>query len=322
VFIEWGAHYEKAIGWNFLNNNVVDIGDGYLSEPVEKYAAAGNADAVAELYDFLHGLNIDFLYVQAPHKIAPDDPISRRTDFSNKNADDLLYALSLKRIPYLDLRENIREEGLNHRAVFYKTDHHWKAETGLWASRILMNYLNSNYGFSFDMQLVDPQDYHYTVYKDWFLGSLGKKVTLAQAQAEDFTLITPRFDTDFSLIIPELNIDTRGDFGIFIDHSRIDIKDYYNVSPYGAYMYGDRQVIAIHNHLAHDGKKILLIKDSFADVVSPFLSTGVTDIHILDVRHFNGSVRLYIEKNKPDVVIMMYNPSMLDEEHTEMFDFR
>jgi hypothetical protein len=318
MFIEWGARYEKTIGWNFLSNNVFDIGDGYLSELVEKYVAAGNADAVAELYDFLHGLNIDFLYVQAPHKIVPDDPISGRRDFSNENADDLLDALSLKRIPYLDLRENIREEGLNHHALFYKTDHHWKAETGLWASRILMDHLNSNYGFNFDLRLVDPQDYHYAVYKDWFLGSLGKKVTLVQTQAENFTLITPKFDTDFSLTIPELNIDTRGDFGIFIDHSRIDVKDYYNLSPYGAYMYGSRQVIMMHNHLVHDGKKILLIKDSFANVVSPFLSLGTKDLHILDLQHFSGSVRSYIEKNRPDIVIMIYNPSVLTP---RMFDF-
>ncbi|MDR2393357.1 MAG: hypothetical protein LBD93_04290 [Treponema sp.] len=46
------------------------------------------------------------------------------------------------------------------------------------------------------MDLVNPEQYRYTFYKDWFLGSLGKKVTLRQTPAEDFTLIAPQFDKD------------------------------------------------------------------------------------------------------------------------------
>ncbi|MHB9293970.1 hypothetical protein Holit_03089 [Hollandina sp. SP2] len=322
VFVEWAVRYEKAVGWNFLNGGVIDLGDGYLSEVKEKYDTAGYAASLAELYGFLQGLGIDFLYLQCPHKIAPGDPISGAGDFSNQNADDLLYALSVKSVPYLDLRKHIQEEGLDHHALFYKTDHHWKAETGLWASGILMDHLNRNYGFGFDLDRANPQGYRHALYRNWFLGSLGKKVTLIQTQAEDFTLITPRFDTDFSLTIPQLNLDTRGNFDIFINHFMIDIKDYYTLNPYGAYMYGDGQVIMVHNFLAPGGKKILLIKDSFANVVSPFLSTGAADLHILDLRHFNGSIRSYIEKNKPDMVMVLYNPSAISIGSIEMFDFR
>jgi hypothetical protein len=321
MFVEWAVHYEKSIGWNILTGDVVDLGDGYLSEVVKKNTAPPAAGLYA-FYDFLQDLDIDLVYVQCPHKIAPDDTISGGImDFSNKNADDLLSALSLKQIPYLDLRNTIREENLDHHGLFYKTDHHWKAETGLWASAILMNYLNERHGFTFDVR--GPEHYLYTTYKDWFLGSLGKKVTLAQTQAEDFVLISPKFDTDFSLAIPELNLDARGNFDILIDHHKLDRKDYYTTDPYGAYIYGDKQVITVHNNLVHDGKKILLVKDSFARVVAPFLSTGVEELHILDVRRFNGSVRAYVEKQRPDIVVVLYNPGVIDQaEYRMMFDFR
>ncbi|MDR1444563.1 MAG: hypothetical protein LBI94_06760, partial [Treponema sp.] len=320
MFAEWAVHYEKSIGWNILNGDVIDLGDGYLSEVVEKNTAPPAAGLYA-FYDFLQGLGIDLVYVQCPHKITPDDAVSGIADFSNENADDLLSALSVKQIPYLDLRENIREENLDHHGLFYKTDHHWKAETGLWASAVLMNYLNERHGFSFDAR--GPEHYLYTTYKDWFLGSLGKKVTLAQTQAEDFTLISPKFDTDFSVTIPELNLDARGNFDILIDHHKLNKKDYYTIDPYGAYVYGDRQVITVHNNLVRDGRKILLIKDSFARVVAPFLSTEVEELHILDLRHFNGSARAYIEKHRPDIVVVLFNPSTINyTEHKKMFDFR
>jgi hypothetical protein len=322
MFAEWAIQYERVAGWNFLNGDVADIGDGYLSEVQAKHSAAANAGALAELYGFLQGLRINFLYVQAPYKIAPDDAISGVRDFSNRNADDLLHTLSQRGVPYLDLRENIREEGLDHHDLFYKTDHHWKAETGVWASGILVNYLNKNHGFNFNPLLVNPVEYNYTLYKDWFLGSYGKKVTLTYAAAEDFVLLTPKFDTDFSLAIPELNLDVRGNYDILIDRSQIDIKDYYGSSPYEAYMYSNRQLITVHNNLIQGGKKLLLLKDSFAEVVSPFLSAGIEELHILDLRNFNGSLKSYIEKNRPDIVIVLYNPSVLDNEHKPLFDFR
>jgi hypothetical protein len=220
------------------------------------------------------------------------------------------------------LRNNIREERLDNHSLFYKTDHHWKAETGLWASAVLVNCLNEHYGFTIDTRLAAPGQYRAEVYADWFLGSQGKKVTLRQTPPEDFTLLTPLFETDVSLTIPNLNIDTRGSFDVLIDHFQLDRKNYYGLDPYTAYLYADNPVITIHNNRVHDGKKILLIKDSFAEVVSPFLSMGVEDLHIMDLRHFNGNVRAYIAKHLPDIVVVLYNPSAIHLENEMMFDFR
>jgi hypothetical protein len=325
MFVELAVRYEKSLGWNILNGGVVDLGDGYLSEVVKKNTAPPAAGLYA-LHDFLQELGIDLLYVQCPHKIAPEDSISGVTDFSNENADALLATLASKQIPYLDLRKNIQEENLDNHGLFYKTDHHWKVETGLWASAILMNHLNEQYGFTFDVHIAKPEQYRYTRYQDWFLGSLGKKVTLVQTPAEDFILMSPLFDTDLSLTIPELNLDVRGTYDILIDHTMIERKDYYTLEHYRAYMYGDKPVITVHNNLVHDGKKILLVKDSFARVVSPFLSLGVEELHILDLRHFNGSIKSYIEQHRPDIVMVLYNPAIMDytdrPELKKMFDFR
>jgi hypothetical protein len=323
MFVELAVQYEEKLGWNILNGDVVDLGEGYLTEMVKKNTSPP-AEGLYAFYDFLQGLGIDLLYVQCPHKIAPDDAISGVMDFSNENADALLAALASKQIPCLDLRKTIRESNLDNHGLFYKTDHHWKAETGLWASAILMNRLNEQHGFAFDVRMVNPEQYRYTRYQDWFLGSLGKKVTLTQTPAEDFTLITPLFDTDLSLTIPELNLDVRGTFDILIDYAKLERKGLYTLSPYSAYIYGDRQVITVRNNLVHDGKKILLVKDSFAEVVSPFLSLGAEELHILDLRYFNGSINSYIAQQQPNIVVVMYNPSATGytEPHKKMFDFR
>jgi hypothetical protein len=94
---------------------------------------------------------------------------------------------------------------------------------------------------------------------------------------------------------------------------------YYNLSPYDAYLYGNRELVTIHNNLLRDGRKILLIKDSFANVVAPFLSIGIENLDIVDLRYFTGSIKSYIEKHIPDTVVIMYNPSVIHAE--KMFHF-
>ncbi|GHT57512.1 hypothetical protein FACS1894109_09830 [Spirochaetia bacterium] len=337
-FVKSAVRYEKLIGWNLLNGDVYDLGDGWLAELVKKveilpgqseqnvHGITTPAAALYEFNGFLANLDIDFLYVQSPYKISKEDKIIGASDFSNENADELLKALSLRHIPYLDLRENIRQENRDHHTLFYKTDHHWKAETGLWAAGIIAQYLNANNGFDIDLDAFKPEQYRYDVYADWFLGSLGKKVTLLQTPPEDIGLIYPRFNTSFSLKIPSKNIDTEGAFDIFYDYSKINEVDYYNLSPYGAYLYGNVPNVIIRNNFLHGNKRILVIKDSFVNCVNLFLSLGIEYIDVLDIRHFTGSVKTYIKQNKPDMVIVMYNPSTIQTPnyatHISLFDFR
>ena len=46
----------------------------------------------------------------------------------------------------------------------------------------------------------------------------------------------------------------------------------------------------------------------------------------LDVRHFTGSVKSYIDEHKPDVVIVMYTEVQTKpidwQAHTDKYDFR
>lgn len=320
-FVESAIRFEHTFDWTFTEN-IVDLGDGFITETSKQRDAWPCADRLADLRNFLSPLNIDLLYVQSPHKICKDDVFIGINDFSNTNADALLSALSTQQIPYLDLRETLHQENLDHHSLFYKTDHHWKAETGLWASGVIAEYLNAHNGFSIDTALFSPDRYRYEVYEKWFLGSLGRKVTLIHAEPEDCAFIYPKEEADVSFQILSWNIDTRGGFDVMYDYRHVEKKDYYTHIPYSAYTYADNPLITIHNHKRFDGKKVLFIKDSFVNVVAPFFALGVEYVDVLDVRYFNGSVKSYIEQTKPDIVIVMYNPSAITSASYDMFDFR
>jgi LmbE family N-acetylglucosaminyl deacetylase len=55
------------------------------------------------------------------------------------------------------------------------------------------------------------------------------------------------------------------------------------------------------------------------------LALAEKNIDAIDLRHFTGSVKKYIEESKPDLVIVMYNVIGGDinySTHKDKFDFR
>ena len=69
----------------------------------------------------------------------------------------------------------------------------------------------------------------------------------------------------------------------------------YRQEQFAAYNYADCSLIHIEN-FAEDAAdvKILVVKDSFANSVAPFLALCVKQTDILDPRWFKGSIRSYI----------------------------
>uniref|UniRef100_UPI0038652195 alginate O-acetyltransferase AlgX-related protein n=2 Tax=Anaerovibrio slackiae TaxID=2652309 RepID=UPI0038652195 len=303
--------------------------DGYLTYSHRKLDMAEHIGAVAEFAQLVSQQGGRLLYVQSPGKTNPfGDRELDGLDYANYNTDMLLQGLQARGVDVFDLRQDMYRDMGNegwHKA-FFRTDHHWLPSTALWAAEKLAARLHADYDVDVDFGHFSEADYDVVNYENYFLGSQGKKVTLAKTTAEDIALYYPKFSTDVRLEIPSLGIDTRGDFTIMYDMERVKKRDFYGGNPYAAYGYGDMPEIKVHNftneHLRD--KKILIIRDSMVDTVLPFLSMGLKDITLLDIRHFNGSVRRYVEDCKPDIVIVMYKPSYVPIvwNHKDKFDFR
>ena len=327
IFSEYAVYIEYAFGWRIYNAGIIDLGGGYITEVIKKPndTIFEYCESIAAFNEYVQSEYIDFLYIQLPHKISELDA-ETVTDFQNHNASALLAGLSALDVPALDLRQVLQASGLDHHALFYKTDHHWKAETGLWAAGVIAEFLNAEYGYSLTTELLQPRMWRRDILEKSFLGSAGRKVMLARADPEDISIFYPHFETRYSLYIPSRNIDTEGPFNIFYDYSMLQKQNnksaFYSIIPYSAYLYADNPVVSIHNKVPGGSKKILVIRDSFANVCVPFLSAVFEYIDVLDLRHFKGSVKTFIQQTKPDIVIVMYYPNISDGTHNKMFDFR
>ena len=332
---EAGREYEVGIGWKLISpvQEIAPLGDGVWSFV---YPKADIRDKVLSLTDLAQAVEVNgakFLYVQAPFKVDPygDFAINGRFDFTNENCDALLTQLAANGVDTLDLRENLHQwayaEHVSYHDFFFRTDHHWKPETALRAAKVVGEKLLS-YGITFDSSYYDLQDYDVEILPAYFLGSEGKRATLAKVQADDFSILHPKFPTEMKVDIPEKKIDRTGDFELLLyDKNCVENKDLYNMNPYSMYGHGDMAIMNMENLLMPTtNKKVLLIRDSYCDTMAPFLALGVRNLMTVDLRHFTGSVKAYIAEQKPDVVIVMYTGSIHDAinwtSHKDKFDFR
>ena len=331
-FVEKAYSYEKIMGWSLIpfgsDDGIIIGDDGYLTYAMDKVDVTSMAQHVSDLHDFLEERDIPLLYIQAPSKVDPISPDlpAGVSDFSNDNMDRLLEALKEKGVDYLDLRNYILENYEVYEDAFYKTDHHWKTTTAFGAVSYLTDYLNEKYGYEFSNGLYEKANYHIALYEKYFLGSQGKKVTLSVVEPEDYELVEPLLETDFTIKIPERSIDTRGTFGeTLLDYRHLQNIDYYGENCYASFMNRNDAYAQIINNapICNKDKKILMIKDSYSTPFIPYLALGVGEIDTVYEMLFTGSIQTYIEQEQPDLVIVMYSSTSLNgnaDSHSAFFN--
>ena len=312
-FVEAAKRYENAIAWNLPdlsdNKGVVKLDGDYFISYALSEDVSENAEAVIELGKFCRDLGIDYLYINYPCKVCKSDDkdISGTLDFSNQNADRFLQILSDNGVSYYDMRETLHTDGMNHHESFYRTDHHWKAEIGLWASRHILEFLRDNYGWNTAPEILNPDNFDYVIYPKWAFGYYGRRVTHARTEPEDFTLIYPKNKTIIHYNIPSRGINTSGDFSMVYDMSQVEQFNIYELYPYTAYNHSDHPLMSISREYGGKDKHILIIKHSFSNCVIPFLALGGVHVTAIDLRHFTGSLRSCIKSIMPDMVITAYD---------------
>lgn len=255
-----------------------------------------------------------FLYCLAPSKELYETPPPNIESYEIENYNNFVTSLNKSEIPYIEFSKDLKDYGIKDSEIFYYTDHHWTSRTGFIANDILCKELNKKYDFEYNKKYTDINNYDIVNYPDWFLGSKGKKTGLffTTYGADDFEIITPKFKTDLIEEQPFKNQIRTGTFQNTVLYMENLQKDYHHSNLYATYSGGDFRLQIIKNRLNPDGKKILIVRDSFACVVTPFLSQQVKELHICDMRNFSGmvgdkiNIEEYINDIKPDYVLILY----------------
>lgn len=295
--------YYSDMGMYVTDDNYIVSASGITSTDYEY-------EQMVSLKAYLDSIGVNLLYVNAPTKYVDDSLFSTQfgiNTYSNRNADLFLQRISDAGIANIDLREKLKEDGLKVEEQFFRTDHHWTPECGLWATRIMAEGLNEYCGYNIDTSIYDKSNYTFTKYEDCWLGEQGRKVAETYVGLDDYTCVMPNFETNYSFktasgLLP-------GTFDTFVNKDVYNLENDVYTTYSWHYSYG--QCSCINNNVSYG--KVLLLGDSYAQVTQPFLSLGVSEIDPLIMRDYDDtfSLRTYIQNGEYDTVVICYAQFMI-----------
>ena len=120
-------------------------------------------------------------------------------------------------------------------------------------------------------------------------------------------MLLPAFETSLHLTVPAWGTEMTGDFSILYDEDEIVADDYYRSNSYGAVMMGDCPYVKVENLDNPDGPVVAVLRESFAIAPGPYLSLAAGELHLLDARYYNGSIKEQLAEIQPDVVVSLLN---------------
>ncbi len=306
TFININGLSARILGINSLNERQ-KLANGHLTDFETHDYVDEISENVIDLNAFLSERNIDFIYLLAPSKRAFYD-----VEFApgyGKSAkylfDEMLERVENAGIKTIDMNAYFEDNKWTMDDVYYRTDHHWRSKAAFSAVQITMEKLEEDGIAYYDKELLDEDNWDIVLYPNWLLGSHGKRTGSLYAGTDDFYLYTPKFETNYSYsFLLRDSADWKYKDNI-LNTEHFDEPDYFNDTPYVAYMYGDKGLRITKNSLAPNSKRILLMGDSYKMPYEYFLTTEFSEVYTLDLRYYqDNTVAEYVGEINPDIVIM------------------
>lgn len=207
------------------------------------------------------------------------------------NAESFMFSsLESHGIPYINMNNVYREK--SYKEYYTKTDHHYSFEGAYTAYLELIKKMQQDGKLS-ESHLEDK--WEVVTLPNPFVGSRNKQIYNLYPTKDKIQLGIQQNQTPYEKY-------TNG---------KPDPKFYfYNTDSskgvsYGAYMGGDLAETVIKTN-KKELPNVLIFGDSFTNALEPLLYIHFNETRILDLRHYKQmSLYDYIEKYKPDVVIMV-----------------
>ena len=317
----WRNDAVLSIGYyvdSFFSNTEIREGylkmdNGYWVQRNEETDLSEYALNYIELTNWTESQGIPTLFVQPSIKEALEPlsvPYGCRT-YRNDNVSSFIVEIMEQGIEMVDLRNLPYTQGTDPYEWFYKGDHHWKPELAFLATQEIVDALNELYGKSLDTQWLDADLYDLLTFKSIVFTSVAREVGSMAENPEDYSIFIPKFNTDFHITSLDDGVDKQGTFNdVMIDYKLAQkLSSGYEDNASGVLLYGNSGLVEIKNNKNKAGIRVLLIRDSFANAVAPYLAMTCAEVDLIDVRNdggnFTGSIRTYIKKKNPDIIIFL-----------------
>ncbi len=275
VLVAGKAGYEY---YNFIQSTA----DAYI-KAVNR--ASKKLGSKVKVYDLIIPTSID---------ITLDDATRKNVSSSNqKKAIEYFYSSMRKSVKTTDVFDTLRVHRDEY--IYFRTDHHWTALGAYYAYRDLMKTAGKT--------PVNIEKFKKVSYGE-FLGSFyndTKQNKKLRKNADELIAYKPYYSTSMTFT------DNKGKK---YNWPLINDVSGYNISyKYSCFAAGDQPYVKITNNDIKKKTSCVVIKESFANAMIPFIAGNYRKVYVIDYRYWKGNLYSFIDKKAIKDVFFINNMS-------------
>lgn len=274
--------------------------DGYL---IEKHTGAFTSDTasrnitalarfVQQVQESLDTEHITVMIIPnaveiLQNKLPPFAPPSIEGDYLNQLAE------TMQEDVWFDAARILREHKTEE--IYYKTDHHWKTLAAF--------YVYQEWAKEQGFYVPELSDYRIETVTDSLEGTIQSKLGIKTA-GDTIELFHPLQEVAYTV---QKDNSSKLEYSLY-DDAALDTKDKYAV-----YFGGNQGLLRINTNV-DNGRKILVIKDSYANCFIPFMLGEFGTIDVLDLRYDRRRLSERIAEGGYTDILVLYNASGFAED--------
>ena len=282
------------------NDMMMQIWDGYDEEQLEK-----NISAINKFVTTHPDIPSYFMLVPNAQEIYSDKlpPFAEVGD--QKEFINMFYGLLEGFAGTVDAYSVLEENKDSY--IYYRTDHHWTSYGAY------LGYLAA--GAQLGYSPIDVSNFTIEHASYDFNGTLFSK-TLDNGVTSD--IIDYYFLTENE---PEVRVSVYDDYNassgkvIYKEYDSMYFREYLNVKDkYSSFLGQNSPIVTVESKNAKSDKSLLVIKDSYAHSLVPFLTKEYSKVTMLDLRYINVDFQMYVPLEDYDQILFTYNVITLSED--------
>lgn len=194
----------------------------------------------------------------------------------------------------VDIRSELKKRR-DEKQLYYRTDHHWTTD----GAKVAFDIMSKETGLAgksmvYDRLLVSTQ----------FSGTLASTSGFRSEETDEIYVYEPQAGFKSSIFYVEEGMKTKTPFAV----KKLDTKD-----KYAMFFDGNHAQVTITTG-AKKGKKLLVLKDSYANCFVPFLFSDYKKIVMVDPRYYTENLDMMMEVEEIDEVLFLYNAHTFAED--------
>ena len=174
--------------------------------------------------------------------------------------------------------------------IFYRTDHHWTTLGAFYGANALLESLGK--------EPLKGEGFTVEIASDAFNGTLYSQSGIHWLEPD----MMEYWVSEGGLTVTSWSTGKPEEVPLY-DRSYLEKKD-----KYSSFLGGNQPLCVIKNeNLPEDAGKVVLVRDSYADALAPFLAQRFSEVHLLDLRYYRAPVSMYAMQYGIEDIVVLYS---------------